>query len=696
MLSQKNVQMLEFLCERASEGWYVTIGDLAAQFHISTRMVRYNLDQIDYYLTSQGFPALVHKKGKGIQLNTAEDMIPRIRLALDRMGESYILSRQEREMYIYMQLFNADAPIRYSDLAESLTVTRKTVIDDVRHMRQSGDACVRDIVPSKRGIEYVGRETVFRSFLIDKMREIFSAREIWKISTGAVINRSISTEKQWFEICARAPADKMEEIFRALEEQEGFSVSDELFYTILFLTSLSVSRFARGRRVESVLVRDISDSMLQKLFDQISQQLGLSMPYDERCFVVSEMERIMNFSGMDRAEKMAGIITENLLMNVGIQMNSDYYLDDILRSGLRNHLLDVLRGNDRMTGIDQATMEGIATEKAELFQTVRQVLEGMEGVPDQYWDERECGLITMHFYAADERRQMMGSGQYKALVVCANGVGSARLVSAKIERYFPQVRMMDTTSIHNMKAVIQRDQPDFILTTIALDEEEIPVIRVNALLNDADVERIRSFINEHPKGAQGVVGDSVYDELRELITRTCQVYDEQELDNQMRRILKVRPRTHAELDGLVQERCILMDVDAQDWESAVSMSAHPLVEERYIEQRYVQAMIDNIREMGPYIVIAPGIAMPHSLPKDGVLKSCISFAVLKNPVSFGHEQNDPVRIVICIGTKDGQQHMQSISELIYLMSDVEVVERICAAKSTAEIMNIIRECGEPR
>lgn len=44
-----------------------------------------------------------------------------------------------------------------------------------------------------------------------------------------------------------------------------------------------------------------------------------------------------------------------------------------------------------------------------------------------------------------------------------------------------------------------------------------------------------------------------------------------------------------------------------------------------ITPKYIQDMIDNVNKNGPYIVIVPGIAMPHARNEGGVIKTGISF-----------------------------------------------------------------------
>ena len=58
---------------------------------------------------------------------------------------------------------------------------------------------------------------------------------------------------------------------------------------------------------------------------------------------------------------------------------------------------------------------------------------------------------------------------------------------------------------------------------------------------------------------------------------------------------------------------------------------------------YVDAMVENIKENGPYVVIWPGTALPHADCLEGVKQEAASLLRLKKPVDFHHESNDPVR-----------------------------------------------------
>ena len=90
---------------------------------------------------------------------------------------------------------------------------------------------------------------------------------------------------------------------------------------------------------------------------------------------------------------------------------------------------------------------------------------------------------------------------------------------------------------------------------------------------------------------------------------------------------------------------IELNVSVQNWEEALQRGAQLLINDGGVEPRYLEAMIDMVKELGPYVVIAPGLALGHAGPDKGVNRTCFSLITLKTPVEFGVPENDPVDIV---------------------------------------------------
>jgi mannitol/fructose-specific phosphotransferase system IIA component (Ntr-type) len=145
------------------------------------------------------------------------------------------------------------------------------------------------------------------------------------------------------------------------------------------------------------------------------------------------------------------------------------------------------------------------------------------------------------------------------------------------------------------------------------------------------------------------------------------------------------------LAKMISHKTIALKVEVKDWQEAVRVSGDLLVKNGSVEPRYIDAMIETVKTIGPYIVISPGVAMPHARPEDGVLEPCMSLITLKDPVNFGNEFNDPVKLVISFGTIDHKAHVAAISKLARIIGDEKKVKEIIDADKVEQIEKIISE-----
>lgn len=147
------------------------------------------------------------------------------------------------------------------------------------------------------------------------------------------------------------------------------------------------------------------------------------------------------------------------------------------------------------------------------------------------------------------------------------------------------------------------------------------------------------------------------------------------------------------LDILTPEM-IQVNYECQTRDEAISESGRLLVKKGYAKENYMNAMIKNVEEKGTYIVIAPGIAMPHARPEEGALDIGLSIVILKKPVVFGHPKNDPVEIVVGLCAVNHHSHLKVLSELVEVLGNQEKIKKIKRAKSPKEIIAIIQGGNE--
>ena len=143
------------------------------------------------------------------------------------------------------------------------------------------------------------------------------------------------------------------------------------------------------------------------------------------------------------------------------------------------------------------------------------------------------------------------------------------------------------------------------------------------------------------------------------------------------------------LKDMLPKEAIQIDLDAKNWQDAVRLTGRKLVECGMAKDSFIEAMVEAVHTLGPYIVLMPGVAMPHARPESGALKTGFSLGVLRNPVEFGNEANDPVDIVICLCAASNEHHVEALRSLSAFLDDDEKLEQVRKAKSPDEIWTLL-------
>lgn len=125
-----------------------------------------------------------------------------------------------------------------------------------------------------------------------------------------------------------------------------------------------------------------------------------------------------------------------------------------------------------------------------------------------------------------------------------------------------------------------------------------------------------------------------------------------------------------------------------DWEESVKTAANPLLEKGFISENYVNAMINDIKRLGFYIVLREGVAMPHSRPENGVSKTAMSLLKLKEPVKYGENE---VKLIFILAAEDSEKHIEALTGFSELLQNDEEVEALMKAETTEEVIGIINK-----
>ena len=149
------------------------------------------------------------------------------------------------------------------------------------------------------------------------------------------------------------------------------------------------------------------------------------------------------------------------------------------------------------------------------------------------------------------------------------------------------------------------------------------------------------------------------------------------------------------LRDLVDRKLTCYEESFDDWKEAIRANGKPLIKEGYIEDEYLDAVIACVEKHGPYIVIIPNVAMPHSTEgAPGVLKTGIGFMKVEEPVHF--DPNDPekdARLFFMLASNDSEAHLNNMMQLADLLSNDDLVNDLLTVKNDEDLLAVVDKYG---
>lgn len=135
--------------------------------------------------------------------------------------------------------------------------------------------------------------------------------------------------------------------------------------------------------------------------------------------------------------------------------------------------------------------------------------------------------------------------------------------------------------------------------------------------------------------------------------------------------------------SLIENNSIKLHQTAPDWRAAIKLGTDMLVESGAIKPCYYDAIVRSVEELGPYIIIAPNLALPHARPEQGVNRTAFALVTLDTPVYFEGE-DEPVDVMIVLAGSTSDQHMEGLVEVTEVLDDED--------SPTGVNLDKLREC----
>jgi mannitol/fructose-specific phosphotransferase system IIA component (Ntr-type) len=145
------------------------------------------------------------------------------------------------------------------------------------------------------------------------------------------------------------------------------------------------------------------------------------------------------------------------------------------------------------------------------------------------------------------------------------------------------------------------------------------------------------------------------------------------------------------LTELLPSQRIRLNVEVNTWQEAIREAGKLLCASDSVTPEYIEAMIKVAEELGPYLVIAPGIALPHAATEAGAKQTALSLIKLATPINFGNPDHDPVRLVFGLAAIDKKAHMTALQTLARLFMSKELVNQLFNADSVNAVIDVFHQ-----
>lgn len=651
-------------------GGDATLGGLAGRFGVSERTVRSDISTINGLLDSAGIPLLDY--GHGGQIVVPKDF-SRIVVGLPTQAKgAYRLSRDERRHLVGALLVDGTGYVTISDIADRLSTSRTTIVSDLDAIRDSlrGNCLTLTSRPGK-GLVVEGEEAERRSYLLLALSSITKIPDRLRI---------LGWEPQ--------AGDDAVIIRKVLNEQghaHGVRLSDDSFSRIVDYLCIAVRRLRVGRWLEddgtepagagirSAFCTDVLRLVAQYCFVDVNraERNYLEGVLSSVSLQVKEEFKLSDVRMQVFCRKLIARISEA----IDIDLNGDYVLFEYLS----NHLATMFALDPPQFSITEEVRQVIAGH-ADIMDVVRRNRDALEDFGGRAVSETELGYICVHLCAALERRKSR-EWSLRVIVACNSGVGTSQLLAENLRGRF-DFKIVRVIPSHEASLLCSNDA-DLVISTVSLEDCPIRHVVISAYPSESEYARVRRHVDEmrtasvraarplsEKSGAQGLVDivssavrDVAPDVSRILVPRLASAIRSYfgETGQLEQRI--IQPFLHQ----LLPPSHIQLDVRCTDWRDAIAASAAPLVEMGCIEPRYVDAMVCNIEENGPYVLLSQNFAMPHAASDEGALKVSMNLVRLSRPVIFGDSELDPVDLVCCLSAVDNKSHLRAFFNLVNLL-----------------------------
>lgn len=660
---------------------HTSIEEMEGVLQCNKRTVMTDIQKVNEMLLNLDLPIITVQNDFII---TPDISITTILKDIDIESQEFVFQEERIDMLIFYIILCSDY-ISNLHLQDFLRMSKNSILADLKEVKASLKPYDLQLIYSREKGYYIdGDSNKIRELLeitIGNLITLVCGRNI----LSYIFNKcNLIYQEEIFLNSLKIVSDKYQLIFIA-EKIDTVAILMAVFNEYSLKEPYIKNRENFEKIIETPLLRLLID--IEEQFPNLSK---------ERDFILSRLagcvQGDLNINPEPEIIKIMDEIILQVKVNTGLEFPETFQF----RKNLYAHLYPAFYRQMFDVSLKNPLTSQIIEEYNYLFALIKRSLKPLEEATSKKISNDEIAYFTIHFggYLENIQKESI-TEKIVAMVICPNGISSSLILRAELKQIFPMIEFY-TMSFNDYKKNIGIQQVDMIFSTMSIEVDK-PLFIVKTIMNSTEKILLKKKVFEtfHLKKEEFI---SV-DEILNIIAKHVLIKNEKELKKDLTKYLFANKEVVLggdSLKDLVKKELIQQLDKVNDWQTAVRIASQPLLEQGYIEESYVEAIISSVNEIGPYIVLAPKVAVPHASPDAGVHRLGISLLQLKEPVNFGLEDDEDknVQLIFVLATVDSTAHLKALQQLALILDDDEVIENLIKAEMPEEILDLIEKVIE--
>ena len=480
MFNEREKLILQILLKNIGEA--LSIKEIAKSTKIKERTLYREIKNLEDSLQRLGIE-LVKEKSKYILKGNVSSLDSSL---FETNFEDYAYSTETRlTLILCFLILNEDTSIK--DISEKLMLSYNTVASTITTIEKILFDYKLTLIRKKgQGIEIEGKEVDRRVLLISLLCNEISDEEFFT----RLNNRDILSSNPFIKFLN---FDLIKKVFYENKHLDVFNLyTDSSIKKILISLNVVFLRISYTTEIKENFTVQEYNSIIS-LLNASKEIIDFDITEDITQFLIKILKTcrlIEQLSYFNDKYSYTLVYKINLLIKyVSEKMNVDFTQDTNLSSGLIAHVESAIKRHQmNLTEENDELLEFVLKNYNELYLIIKSEL--LVVFDEINFNSTELSYIVIHFASSFE--QIYRKNFIRALVICASGIGSSKILGSQIRKNIPEIKNLEYTIPSKVPKSLVNNY-DVVISTIEL-ELDIDYLLIPTILKEKDISLIQERI----------------------------------------------------------------------------------------------------------------------------------------------------------------------------------------------------------